>query len=39
MQEELASALSTKLLEVGVEGKVSNLELSDGGASERDLEI
>ena len=26
MQEELASALSKKLLEVGIEGKVSNLE-------------
>ena len=33
MQEELASALSKKLLEVGVEGKVSNLEPLTGGAS------
>ena len=33
MQEELASALSTKLLEVGIEGKVSNLEPLTGGAS------
>ncbi len=33
MQEELASALSKKLLEVGIEGKVSNLEPLTGGAS------
>ena len=33
MQEELASALSKKLLEVGVEGKVSKLEPLTGGAS------
>ena len=33
MQEELASALSKKLLEVGLEGKVSNLEPLTGGAS------
>ena len=33
MQEELASALSKKLLEVGIDGKVSNLEPLTGGAS------
>ena len=33
MQEELASVLSKKLLEVGIEGKVSNLEPLTGGAS------
>ena len=33
MQEELASALSKKLLEVDIEGKVSNLEPLTGGAS------
>ena len=33
MQEELASALSKKLLEVGIEGNVSNLEPLTGGAS------
>ena len=33
MQEELASALSKKLLEVGIKGKVSNLEPLTGGAS------
>ena len=33
MQEELASALSKKLLAVGIEGKVSNLEPLTGGAS------
>ena len=33
MQEELASSLSKKLLEVGIEGKVSNLEPLTGGAS------
>ena len=33
MQEELASALSKKLLEVGVEGEVSKLEPLTGGAS------
>ena len=33
MQEELALALSKKLLEVGIEGKVSNLEPLTGGAS------
>jgi len=33
MQEELASSLSKKLLEVGVKGKVSNLEPLTGGAS------
>ena len=33
MQEELASALSKKLLEVGIEGDVSNLEPLTGGAS------
>ena len=33
MQEELASALSKKLLEVGIEGKVFNLEPLTGGAS------
>ena len=33
MQEELVSALSKKLLEVGIEGKVSNLEPLTGGAS------
>ena len=33
MQEELASALSKKLLEVGIEGQVSNLEPLTGGAS------
>ena len=33
MQEELASALSKKLLEVGIEGEVSNLEPLTGGAS------
>ena len=33
MQEELASALSKKLLEVGIEGKVSNLAPLTGGAS------
>ena len=33
MQEELASALSKKLLEVGIEGKGSNLEPLTGGAS------
>ncbi len=33
MQEELASSLSKKLLEVGIKGKVSNLEPLTGGAS------
>ena len=33
MQEELASVLSKKLLEVGIEGKISNLEPLTGGAS------
>ena len=33
MQEELASALSKKLLEVDIEGEVSNLEPLTGGAS------
>ena len=33
MQEELASALSKKLLEVDIKGKVSNLEPLTGGAS------
>ena len=33
MQEELVSSLSKKLLEVGIEGKVSNLEPLTGGAS------
>jgi len=33
MQEELASVLSKKLLEVGIEGDVSNLEPLTGGAS------
>ena len=33
MQEKLASALSKKLLEVGVEGKVCNLVPLTGGAS------
>ena len=33
MQEELASALSKKLLEVGIKGKVSHLEPLTGGAS------
>ena len=33
MQEELASALSKKLLEVGVEGEISKLEPLTGGAS------
>ena len=33
MQEKLASSLSKKLLEVGIEGKVSNLEPLTGGAS------
>ena len=33
MQEELASALSKKLLEVGIQGKISNLEPLTGGAS------
>ena len=33
MQEQLASVLSKKLLEVGIEGKISNLEPLTGGAS------
>jgi len=33
MQEELASVLSKKLLEVGIEGDISNLEPLTGGAS------
>ena len=33
MQQELASVLSKKLLEVGIEGKISNLEPLTGGAS------
>ena len=33
MQEKLASALSRKLLEVDIEGKISNLEPLTGGAS------
>ena len=33
MQEQLASVLSKKLLEVGIEGDVSNLEPLTGGAS------
>ena len=33
MQEQLASVLSRKLLEVGIEGKISNLEPLTGGAS------
>jgi len=33
MQKELASALSRKLLEIGIEGEVGNLEPLTGGAS------